>query len=84
MRRAREGLESLSMISLRRCCNNEPRGFSLGTIRAKRHMTGKKFLGRTVAAREVMSISMSFPSSSLRGFAVTSTALLANVEEKCR
>lgn len=31
-----------------------------------------------------MSISMSFPSSSLRGFAVTSTALLADVVENCR
>lgn len=31
-----------------------------------------------------MSISMSFPSSSLRGFAVTRTALLADVVENCR
>lgn len=31
-----------------------------------------------------MSIIISFPSSSLRGFAVTSTALLADVVENCR
>ena len=55
MRRAREGFESLAMISRRR-----------------------------LEARGVMSIVMSLPSSSLRGFAVTTVARDGGVVEKGR
>ena len=84
MRRARKGLESLAMISLRRYCKEKTKGlFSWGWNLA---IDKNRFSlwWRTDAARGVMSIIISFPSSSFRGFAVTITALLGEAVENCR
>ena len=47
-------------------------------------LSNKVVMVLTVAAREVMSISISFPSSSFRGLIVTATAFGVGDEEKLR